>query len=149
MFLTPDQQIRKTTYNDIASTNIYFCNDTDTVSTIAKEMAEKWVDTIFVKNDKGKVIGLITDGIIWNLIAKEKDPTDPRTLKAKQIMFKHFVRVASDEVIQSMDHLRELLEKTKIQRIAIVEDGEIVGLVRKKFIERFKRYARSFSFSLQ
>ena len=147
--MKPDQQIRKTTYRDIASTNIYFCNETDTVSTIAREMAEKWVDTIFVKNNKGKVIGLITDGIIWNLIAKEKDPTDPRTLKAKQIMFRNFISVECDEVIESIDQLRELLEKTKIQRISVVKDGEIVGLVRKKFIERVKRYTRHFSFSLQ
>ena len=147
--LSSEQQTGKTTFKDIASTNIYFCNETDTVSTIAREMAEKWVDTIFVRNNTGKVVGIITDGIIWNLIAKENDPKDPRTLKAKQIMFRHFVRAACDEEIESIEQLRELFEKTKVQRISVVKDGKIVGLVRKKFIERVKRYSRSFSFSLQ
>ncbi|NVM53685.1 MAG: CBS domain-containing protein [Candidatus Helarchaeota archaeon] len=147
--MATNQKVPKTTYRDIASTRIIFCNEQDTVSIIAQKMAEFWVDTIFVKKDQGKVTGLITDGIIWNLIAKEDDPTDPRTLKAKDIMFEKFIRVNCDKSIESIDEVRKLLEKTKIQRICIVRDGEIVGLVRKKFIERVKRYSRSFTFELK
>ncbi len=140
---------RKTVYGDIASSGVFFCTENDTVSLIARKMAEEWVDTIFVKNNSGDVSGIITDGIIWNLIAKEHDPTDPRTLKAKDIMFKNFIRVNYEDTIESIEDLRVLLEKTKIKRISVVKDGEIVGIIRKKFIERVKRYSRNFSFSLQ
>ncbi|MFX1297377.1 MAG: cyclic nucleotide-binding/CBS domain-containing protein [Promethearchaeota archaeon] len=145
--MASNQKGMKTTFKDISSTHIYFCHEEDMVSTIAQKMRDYWTDTIFVTNKQNQVTGIITDGIIWNLIAKENDPIDPRTLKAKEIMFKNFTRVNCNETIESIEKLRELLEKTKIQRIALVKDGQIVGLVRKKFIERVKRYARKFSFS--
>ena len=135
---------QKTTFKDISSSNIHFCDAEDLVSVIARKMRDYWTDTIFVKDSDGKVVGLITDGIIWNLIAVETGGTDPRTLKAKDIMYKKFVRVNYDDPVKSIKQLRELLEKTKIQRIGIVKDGKIIGLVRKKFIERVKRYSRHF-----
>ena len=138
-----------TTFRDVASTNIVFCKEEDSVSTIARKMRDNWVDTIFVKNEDDEVTGIITDGIIWNLIAKEKGETDPRTLKAKDVMFRNFIRVNCDDPIESIKKVREMFAKTKIQRISLVKDGEIVGLVRKKFIERIKRYSRNFTFSLK
>ena len=149
--LSSGQQPRKLVFKDIASPNVYFVHEDATVSLIAQQMATHWTDTIFVKNDEEKVTGIITDGIIWNLIAKENDPTDPRTLKAKEIMFKHFLRVDWDTPVESIEKIREVLEnsKNKIQRIGIIKDGTIIGLVRKKFIEHIKRYSRNFSFSLK
>jgi predicted transcriptional regulator len=147
--LVPEQTSIKTTFKDIASVSIFFCKEDDTVSTIARMMRDNWTDTIFVQDETDKVTGMVTDGIIWNLIAREKDPTDPRTLKAKDVMFRNFIRVNCDEPIESIENLREILEQTKIQRIGLVKDDKIVGLVRKKFIERVKRYARNFSFSLK
>ncbi|MFX1293647.1 MAG: cyclic nucleotide-binding/CBS domain-containing protein [Promethearchaeota archaeon] len=147
--MVSERQSHKLVFKDIASTNIHFCNEADTVSVIARKMRDFWIDAIFVKNDKGEVTGIITDGIIWNLIAKEKDPTDPRYLKAKNIMFKNFIRVQLDAPIESIEQLCELLKKTKIQRIGLVKDGRIVGIVREDLIERIKRYSRTFSFSLK
>jgi predicted transcriptional regulator len=147
--LTKDETAPKSTFKDIASKTIVFCTEEDTVSTIARKMRDHWTDTIFVQNSQDQVVGIITDGIIWNLIAKEGGKTDPRTLKAKNIMFRDFIRVKCDAPIESIDQLRDLLDKTKIQRIGLEQDGKIVGLIRKKFIERVKRYSRSFNFSLK
>ena len=143
------QKRTRTLFKDIASTNIIFCNEEDSISTIARKMMENWVDTIFVKDANDEVVGIITDGIIWNLIAREGDAPDPRTRTAKEIMFKNFVRVNSEDPIRSLDQLKELFDKTKIQRISLVKDGKIVGLIPKKFIERVKRYSRNYSFSLK
>jgi predicted transcriptional regulator len=143
------QKRTRTLFKDIASTNIVFCDEEDTISTIARKMMENWVDTIFVKNTNDEVVGIITDGIIWNLIAKEGDTQDPRTLTAKEIMFKNFVKVDSEDPIRSLEELKKLFDETKIQRISLVKDGQIVGMIPKKFIERVKRYSRNYSFSLQ
>ena len=147
--MVSSQRKTKTSFKDIASTNIIFCDEEDTVSTIARKMRDNWVDTVFVKNAKNETVGIITDGIVWNLIAKEGDSRDPRILKAKEIMFKNFIKVKSDDPIESLDQLKQLFDKTKIQRISLVKDGQIVGLIPKKFIERIKRYSRNFSFSLK
>jgi predicted transcriptional regulator len=147
--MASEKRQHKTTFKDIASTRIIFCDEEDTVAVIARKMRDNWVDTVFVKNAKDKTIGIITDGILWNLIAKEGDSRDPRILKAKEIMFKSFVKVKCDDPIESIDQLKNLFDKTKIQRISLEKDGQIVGLIPKKFIERIKRYARNFSFSLK
>ncbi|TFG05388.1 MAG: CBS domain-containing protein [Promethearchaeota archaeon] len=147
--MSSNQQIPKTTFKDIASTNIYFCYENDNVATIAQLMRDNWTDTIFVKNDKDKVTGIITDGIIWDLIAKERGEKDPRSYRAKEIMYKNFIRVDCSTPIGSIDQLRELFDKTPIQRIGLEKNGVIVGLVRRKFIERVKRYSRNFSFELK
>jgi len=147
--MVSEQKKTKTSFKDIASDNIVFCNEEETVSIIARKMRDNWVDTIFVKNAKDETVGIITDGIVWNLIAKEGEPPDPRILKAKEIMFKNFLKVKSDDPIESIDQLKNLFDKTKVNRISLVKDGEIVGLIPKKFIERIKRYARNFTFSLK
>lgn len=147
--MATDQKRTKTSFKDIASTNIVFCNEEDTVAIIARKMRDNWVDTVFVKNSMNETVGIITDGIVWNLIAKEGDSRDPRILKAKEIMFKNFVTVKSDDPIESIDQLKKLFDKTKIQRISLVKEGQIVGIIPKKFIERIRRYARNFSFSLK
>jgi len=148
--MTQLQKRTKTLFKDIASTNIIFCNEEDTISTVALKMMENWVDTIFVKgSDNDEVVGIITDGIIWNLIAKEGNTPDPRTRLAKEIMFKNFIKINSEDPIQSLDQLKQFFDKTKIQRISLVKDGKIVGLIPKKFIERVKRYSRNYSFSLK
>jgi predicted transcriptional regulator len=147
--MASEQRRTKTLFKDIASTNIVFCDEEDTVSTIARKMRDNWIDTIFVKNAKNETAGIITDGIVWNLIAKEGESPDPRILKAKEIMFKNFLKVKSDDPIESLDQLKKLFDKTKIQRISLVKDEQIVGLIPKKFIDRIKRYARNFSFSLK
>jgi len=147
--MVSDQRKTKTLFKDIASTTIIFCDEEDTVSTIARKMRDNWVDTVFVKNAKNETVGIITDGIVWNLIAKEADSRDPRILKAKEIMFKNFIKVKSEDSIESLDQLKNLFDKTKVNRISLVKDGQIIGLIPKKFIERIKRYARNFSFSLK
>ncbi len=147
--MVSDQRKTKTLFKDIASTNIIFCDEEDTVSTIARKMRDNWVDTVFVKNAKNETVGIITDGIVWNLISKEGDSRDPRILKAKEIMFKNFIKVKSEDSIESLDQLKNLFDKTRVNRISLVKDGQIVGLIPKKFIERIKRYARNFSFSLK
>jgi len=144
-----NQKITKTSFKDIASTNLFFCNEDDNVSALAQLMRDNWSDTIFVKNDQGKVVGMITDGIIWDLIAKERGAKDPRSYRAKEIMYKNFIRIECTTPIDSIDQIRELFDKTPIQRIGLEKDGEIVGLVRRKFIERVKRYSRNFSFELK
>ena len=143
--MASDQKRAKTSFKDIASTNIIFCDEEDTVATIARKMRDNWVDTVFIKNAMNETVGIITDGIVWNLIAKEGDSRDPRILKAKEIMFKNFVKVKSEDPIESIAQLKNLFDKTKIQRISLVKDGQIVGIIPKKFIERIKRYARNFS----
>ncbi|MFX0133252.1 MAG: CBS domain-containing protein, partial [Candidatus Hodarchaeota archaeon] len=81
-------------------------------------------------------------GIIWDLVAREKDP---REYKARDLMYKPFISVKAEDPIYSIEEFRDLIDKSKVKRVAVVKDGIIVGVVRKKVLERFKRYSRHFN----
>lgn len=133
---------RLTTFEEIMSKNIVFCQPEDSIPQIAKLMRDKWTDTAFVKNDAGEVEGIITDGIIWDLVAKEKDP---REYIAKDVMYKTFITVDAEKPFYSLEEFRDLVDKSKVKRVAVRKDGEIVGVVKKKILGQFKRISRHFN----
>ena len=127
---------------DLMSPNIVFCNENDSIPDIAQKMMDNWVDTIFVTEDSGKVIGIITDGIIWQLVAKADE--NIYRYKAKDIMVRKIIAIDADKPFNSIEELRDEFEKSPVKRIAVVSDGKIIGLIRRKLIERVKRYSRTF-----
>ncbi|NVM01355.1 MAG: CBS domain-containing protein [Candidatus Helarchaeota archaeon] len=133
---------KASTFGSIASPTVIYCSPDDSIPQVAKLMRDKWVDTIFVKDSANKIVGIITDGIIWDLVAREKDP---REHKAHNIMYKPFISVKAEDPIFSIEEFRELIDKSKVKRVAVTKDGKIVGVVRKKFLERFRRYSRHFN----
>ncbi|TFF87875.1 MAG: CBS domain-containing protein [Promethearchaeota archaeon] len=137
--ITPTGKIR-----DIMSPHIIHCDPDDGIPEIAKKMMDEWVDTIFVlEKETGKVIGVITDGIIWNIVANADD--NIYNYKAKDIMYKKILTIEADKPFNSIEELRGVLEKSLVKRVAVVSKGKIVGIVRRKFIEKIKRYSRHFN----
>ncbi|MHA1269473.1 MAG: CBS domain-containing protein [Candidatus Helarchaeota archaeon] len=124
------------------SPNIVFCKYNESIPEIAQKMMDNWVDTVFVTEDDGKVIGVITDGIIWKLVASADDKI--YQYKAKDIMVKKIISIEGDKPFNSIEELRGEFEKSPVKRIAVISNGKIVGLVRHKLIERVKRYSRTF-----
>ncbi|MHA1379867.1 MAG: CBS domain-containing protein [Candidatus Helarchaeota archaeon] len=133
---------KSSNFEAIMSPTVVYCSIDDSIPQVAKLMRDEWADSVFVKNEKGDVIGIITDGIIWDLVAKEKDP---RQYKAKDVMYKPFISVNAEDPIYSIEEFRDLIDQSKVKRVAVKKDGKIVGVIRKKFLERFKRYSRTFN----
>ncbi|MHA1386252.1 MAG: CBS domain-containing protein, partial [Candidatus Helarchaeota archaeon] len=114
--------IKSSTFEAIMSPNVVFCSLNDSIPQVAKLMRDQWTDSVFVKNDSGNVVGIITDGIIWDLVAREKDP---REFKAKDVMYKPFISVNAEDPIYSIEEFRDLIDKSKVKRVAVKKDGEI------------------------
>jgi len=127
---------------DIMSPYVIYCDEDDKIPDIAQKMMENWVDTIFVRDKDGKVIGVITDGIIWKLVAKADK--NIYNYKAKDIMYKKIIMVDADRTFNNLEDLKVVIEKSPVKRVAVVSNGNIIGIIRKKFIERVKRYSRHF-----
>ncbi|MHA1696685.1 MAG: CBS domain-containing protein [Candidatus Helarchaeota archaeon] len=128
---------------DVMSPHVVYCYVEDTVPEVAKKMMDNWVDTLFcIEKDSGKVKGVITDGIIWKLVAK----ADPKIYqyKAKDLMVTKLISIDGNKPFNSIEELRDEFEKSPIKRIAVTSNGRIIGLIRRKFIERIKRYSRTF-----
>jgi CBS-domain-containing membrane protein len=77
-------------------------------------------------------------------VAKEKDP---RIYKAGDVMVRDIITVSEDV---SMDELRTLFDKTKVKRVGVVnKQGQIVGVISKKWVNQFKKYTRYYEIQLQ
>lgn len=124
------------TVRDIARFNVVTCKVTDDIPHVAKKMVDAEVGSIFVE-DKGKVIGLITDGQIFRLVA-DRENLDKKT--AKDIMVTPLKEV---DVDASLKDALEIFQKTGFKRLAVTEKGKIVGVLSRKLVQRFSRFGRA------
>lgn len=129
-----------TTVIEIARQNIVTCNITDDVPTVAKKMVDAEVGSIFVKDLGGRIIGLITDGQIFRLVAERENPNRKT---AMDIMFKGIQEVDKDA---SITDAWRVFQETGYKRLAVTNSGKIVGVLRRKIVQRFMRYNRAKSF---
>lgn len=129
---------------EAARRDVVTCHVSDPVPKVAQKMVDNWISSVFVKDDSDKVVGIITDGIIFRLVAQEKDP---RLYRAGDIMFRDLITVGTDA---SIEELRNLFEKTKVKRVGVVDsNGKIIGVISKKWVNKFKKYTRYYDIQLQ
>lgn len=130
---------------DLMSSRIIFCEEDESIPNIAQKLMNYWLDTIFcLDKENHRVIGIITDGIIWKLIAN----ADPKIYqyKAKDIMYKKIITIEAEKPFNSLEEIKDVIDGSPVKRVAVLDkDGKIIGLVRRKFIERVKRYSRHFN----
>ncbi|MGQ9722119.1 MAG: CBS domain-containing protein [Candidatus Jordarchaeum sp.] len=123
--------------NDIARPNVITCKVTDDVPTVAKKMVDAEVGSIFVEDLNGKIIGLITDGQVFRLVA---DREDPNRKTARDIMVTPIHKVEKDA---SLKEAWEIFQKTGYKRLAVTDGDKIVGVLSRKILQRFMRYTRA------
>lgn len=141
--LTEIKPVSPAKIKDVMSPRIIYCYSDDSIPKVAQKMMENWVDTVFcIERESGKVVGVITDGIIWKLVADANAKI--YDYKARDIMVKKIISVDGDKPFTSIEELRDEFNKSPVKRIAVTSDGKIIGLIRRKLIERVKRYSRTF-----
>lgn len=92
------------------------------ISKVIVEISEKMLGAVAVL-DKGKIVGIVTDGDIRRMLAKD---LDFRNLTAKDIMGKSPKTIDNDTL--AVDAI-ELLEKNKISQVIAEKDGVYQGIV--------------------
>jgi len=105
-------------------------------------LLDNWTDTVLLK-ENNEVIGIVTDGIIWNLISKE----DPKIYEytAKEIMDRNIKTINVKKDYDFIDgSFREEIEKNPTKRLIVKKDNQIIGMIQKKILEKIKRHARTF-----
>jgi CBS domain-containing protein len=120
---------------ELARKNVITCSPNDGLSRVARLMVDHWISSIVVV-DKNKPVGIVTDGIIFRLIANEKNPL---TLRAKDVMSKPVLTIHPKCTLTEAD---DQFRKTKVKRLVFVDDeGKLIGIVSKKDIDRFAAYS--------
>ena len=67
---------------DVARRNVVTCRPDESIPMVSKIMLDNWVGSVVILENE-KPIGIVTDGIIFKLIAEGKNPT---ILLARDIM---------------------------------------------------------------
>lgn len=92
-----------------------------TVTDAAKAMS-RWNIGALVIEDKGKPIGLLTEGDISRLVARGLDPrTTPVTIGRKRL-----ITVAPDEPLEVA---AKTMADAGVKKLPVVEDGKLVGML--------------------
>lgn len=107
----------------------------------AKMLRDDNMGSILVKDGSGKPMGLLTDKVVFNAIA-EGIPLNDKTVGDMKL--EELVLISKDADI---DEVTENFPKSPSGRLAMTDkDGNIVGILKRKNIERFSafRIAKSF-----
>jgi CBS domain-containing protein len=122
--------------NDVARKKVISCGPNTSMPMIAKMMLDNWIGSVVVvENDKPK--GIVTDGVIFKLIAEGKNPT---------IFFARDVMVTPVHTVHKDTNVADISDddflRSKVNRLVVVDDqGKLVGVVSRKVIERFMKYS--------
>lgn len=120
---------------DVARRKVISAHPNDSLQSIAKSMVDHWISSIVIV-EAGKPVGIVTDGIIFRLIAKGRNPLN---LLAKDVMAHPVVTVHEDIDLEDAE---DAFRKSKVSRLVIVNDkGQVKGIVSKKDVDRFAAYS--------
>jgi CBS domain-containing protein len=114
---------------DFARTNLVTCSSDSTITEIAKKMKEHSVGSVFISSEKDKIMGMVTDRKIFDLIADGINPLDMNPIDLMEEI--HTV----DEDLDLRGVLKSLKGKD-ISRVGITnQEGKIIGVISLKTLK--------------
>ena len=97
------------------------CKLDDDVKDIARKLKENKERRIFVVDNSGKLVGLITTtDLVYNALCEDKN------LKAKDVMTKE---VKCVDVSEDLDKALAIMDETKSFVCPVVKEGKVLGIV--------------------
>ena len=132
---------------DLMTTGISCVKEDTSLSQIAKQMKQEDVGLIPICNDKGQVLGVVTDrDLVLRALAREmgdfagqykKAPknsgTEKQALKACDVMSSDIVCASPD---MSTHHAALLMSKHQVRRLPVTQNGKLIGMLSMADIAR-------------
>ena len=126
------------TASSIMRSKLVVCNDTENLKAVAKKMFDEKVGSVLIKH-KEEIVGIIIDRDILRAVVEGKDFT---TSPASEIMSSP---LDCCEVDDSLEDCKKLFEKTHHSRLVVKKEGKVVGVLLRKFVERFLTVSKRYS----
>lgn len=121
---------------DVARRNVVTCRPDESIPMVSKMMLDNWVGSVVVLENE-KPVGIVTDGIIFKLIAEGKNPI---ILLARDIMVMPVHTVHENK--NALDISDDEFLKSKVNRLVVVNDeGKLVGVLSRKTVDRLTKYS--------
>jgi len=111
--------------NDIMTRGIMTIKRNATVSEAIKTMIERRITSLIVESDDNDgLYGIVTRKDIVNKVIAHR--RDPDKVKVKEIMSEPLMVISPD---MEMENVAMLMAKTDVRRFAVVENGELIGII--------------------
>ncbi|HIQ24053.1 MAG TPA: CBS domain-containing protein [Pyrodictium delaneyi] len=125
----PPEELR---ISDVMTVNVITSRPDETVVDAARKMAENDVGSVVVVDDKGTIIGIVTEGdIVRRVVARGLDPS--KTLVG-DIMTRNPVTIYEDATLAAA---AEYMREKGIGHLPVVnEHGRLVGIISRSDIVR-------------
>lgn len=131
---------------DLMTTGISCVREDASLTQIAKQMKQEDVGLIPVCNDKGEVLGVVTDrDLVLRALAREigdqagtkktpsEDGAESDKVKARDVMSTNIVCASPD---MNTHHAALLLAKYQVRRLPVTQNGKLVGMLSMADIAR-------------
>lgn len=113
---------------------ISICED-ETVTAAARLLKQNNIGSLPVRDNKGKLKGIVTDrDIVLRCVAAEDDTSD---VKVGEIMSRNLVTISSSE---DAENAAQSMAKAQIRRVPVTDNGVLVGIVALGDIARSSQY---------
>lgn len=111
---------------EIMEKNIVFANSKDSLVSCAKQMAEKNIGCLIIKEEE-KVVGIITEkDLARRALAME---VDAKNTPASMIMSKDVISITPDKDIKEA---MELMGNNEIRHLPVFSEGKPTGIITSK-----------------
>jgi len=114
------------------------CDATCNLRKIAQKLIDEDVGSVLIKQEE-EMKGIITEKDLLRAVLRHKDF---ETTQAKEVMSHPLDRCEDKD---SLENCMEIFKKTNRSRLVVMREGTVVGVVRKKILERFLSTAKRFS----
>lgn len=126
------------TASSIMRTKLVTCNATERLKNVAKKMYDEKVGSVLIKQ-KGEITGIIIDRDILKAIVKGKDFS---STTAAEIMSSPLDCCEADD---SIEKCKKLFNETTHSRLVVRKGKKVVGVLLRKFVERFLSVSKRIS----
>ena len=114
---------------EYARTNLITAPDDSNIQDIARIMKEELVGSVFLIDDSEKMLGIVTDKSIFDLIVEGKNPLEVKPIDI----------IEKIDTVHKNTSALEVLEKMKNKgytRIGVSDDkGRLIGIVSRKKLQ--------------
>jgi CBS domain-containing protein len=113
------------TASDVMTKSVVTATPSMSVDDVAKLLAERGISGVPVLGDDKRVIGIITEA---DILSRKRNQTTVRSLMSTEI-----IAVGEDEPVSEVAFL---LWAKRINRVPVLRDGELVGIVSRADVVR-------------
>ena len=126
------------TASSIMRTKLVTCDATESLKNVVKKMYDDKVGSVLIKQ-KGEITGIIIDRDILKAVVDGKDFT---STTAAEIMSSPLDCCDADD---SIEKCKKLFDETTHSRLVVKKGKKVVGVLLRKFVERFLSVAKRIS----